>query len=149
MKTSRQAKLLELIQNRAIDTQTELSDLLRENGFVATQATISRDMRELMITKVPTQDGRYRYEQPAEVVDGDHGERLRNIFRESITSVQSAQNIVVMKTLPALASAACAALDTMTELNIVGTLAGDDTAFLVLPDEKAAQACRDLINGML
>ncbi len=138
MKSLRQAKLLEIIQQQDIQTQEELSDILMAQGFKTTQATISRDIKEMRIIKVPTGDGKHRYAPPTAEHESGFSTRLQNIFRESVISVQNAQNIVVIKTLPGLASAACSAIDAMHDSDIVGTLAGDDTGLLLLTDTRKA-----------
>lgn len=148
MKAQRQAKLLELISNRAIETQEELSALLSNAGFEATQATISRDIKELNITKASVKNGGYRYS--VSVGDSNqHSDKLSKIFKESVTFADYAQNIVVIKTLPGLASGACSMLDTMYGADIVGTLAGDDTAFLLMRSTEDAQKFCERIHIML
>ena len=151
MKTARQNMLIEIISSSEIETQEELSEALRSRGFAATQATISRDIKELRLTKAPRPGGKYCYAVPPGETAGAgwSPERLQSIFRECVIRVQAAQNMVVIKTLPGLASGACLALDSMEGQGIVGTIAGDDTAFVVMPDVKAAAAMRDVINRML
>lgn len=148
MKAQRQAKLLELICGRAIETQEELSSLLSKSGFDATQATISRDIKELNITKAPIRNGGYRY-TVSSGENSQHSDKLSKIFKESVTTVEFAQNIIVIKTLPGLASGACSALDAMNGADIVGTLAGDDTAFLVMRTTEDAQKFCERIHIML
>jgi len=148
MKSRRQAKLLELINNRAIETQEELTAFLIKEGFEVTQATVSRDIKELNITKTPVKNGGYRY-TTLNAGDSVKSDRLTKIFKESVTLTDSAQNIVVVKTLPGLASGACEALDAMDDLDIVGSLAGDNTVFLVMRTEEAAQQLCDRIRIML
>ncbi|MDY3071874.1 MAG: arginine repressor, partial [Eubacteriales bacterium] len=106
MKFQRQTKILELIEKEPLETQEELSARLREAGFDTTQATVSRDIKELRLIKVMTADGTYRYATAAAEQEGGMQTRVRRIFRESVTSVAVAQNMVVIKTLPGLASAA-------------------------------------------
>jgi transcriptional regulator of arginine metabolism len=148
MKSRRQAKLLELINNHAIETQEELTALLTKESFEVTQATVSRDIKELNITKTPVRNGGYRY-TAINAGNDLKNEKLVNIFRESVVLTDSAQNIVVIKTLPGLASGACSALDAMDEPDIVGSLAGDDTAFLVMRSESAAAQLCDRIRIIL
>jgi len=145
MKNSRQAKLLELIETENIETQKALSSRLRDLGFDSTQATISRDIKELRLVKVPDGNGTYKYAQPGAEGDTVFSNRLRNIFREGVTNVRAAQNIVVIKTLSGLAMAAAAAVDAMRLDDIVGSLAGDDTVFLVFENtEKALAFCHHI-----
>ena len=145
MKSKRQQEILRIIEEKAVETQDQLLSELRACGVQATQATISRDIKELHLLKEPAGNGTYRYTKAA----GRHGHnfagRLRNIFKEGVTSFDVAQNIVVIKTMPGLASAACAALDDMGVAYMVGSLAGDDTAFLVMRDtESAASFCEEI-----
>jgi transcriptional regulator of arginine metabolism len=138
MKAQRQQKILEIIEAGNIETQEELARRLEACGFSSTQATVSRDIKELRLVKVLGLDGRYRYAVSG-AAEGAFLGRLRSIFRESVTTCEAAQNIVVLKTLSGLASAACAALDSMGLAAIVGTLAGDDTVFLVLRTSEDAE----------
>ena len=140
MKNDRQAMILEIIEKEPVDTQEQLQQRLKELGVTCTQATISRDIKQLHLVKEPVGQGRYRYT----VAD-----KLRNIFRESITSVDWAQNIVVVKTMPGLAGAAGAALDSMNIPGVVGSLAGDDTALLILRDAAVAENLCDELKEMI
>jgi len=149
MKSRRQEKMLELINARDIETQNDLAAALRKAGFISTQATVSRDIRELGLTKEQGPEGGYRYRAPQQNTPPGHSERLRTIFKESVTSIAVAQNLIVIRTLPGLASAACSAIDSMGYPGLVGTLAGDDTAFLAMADEYVAQQFRVEISGML
>ncbi|MCL2080761.1 MAG: arginine repressor [Oscillospiraceae bacterium] len=148
MKSRRQAKLLELINNGVVETQEELTALLNGEGFEVTQATVSRDIKELNITKTPVRSGGYRYTAGGAGA-GPKSDKLIKIFKESVTQIDSALNIVVVKTLPGLASGACSALDATEGLGIVGTLAGDDTAFLVMRSNEAAAEFCERIHVML
>ena len=144
MKDSRQKKILDILGAKDIETQNQLIDELLKAGVHSTQATISRDIKELRLIKELTPRGTYRYAVSASE-ENDHAEKLRTIFRESVTSYVCAQNIVVIKTLPGLASAACSAIDKMNIENLAGTLAGDDTAFIAMTDnESAERLCRDI-----
>ena len=143
MKFQRQTKILELIEKEPLETQEELSARLREAGFDTTQATVSRDIKELRLIKVMTADGTYRYATAAAEQEGGMQTRVRRIFRESVPSVAVAQNMVVIKTLPGLASAAGYAIDAMREPTVIGTLAGDDTVFCVMRDNEAAAEFRE------
>ena len=144
MKVRRQAKLLEIIENEHIETQKEMAGRLRAFGFDSTQATVSRDIKELRLVKVPDGNGTYKYAQPGAEGDAVFAGRLRT-FRESVTGYRAAQNIVVLKTLAGLAMAAAAAVDAMRFEDIVGSLAGDDTVFLVFEDNgHAAEFCKQI-----
>ncbi len=144
MKLKRQAKILEIIKNQDIETQNQLIDALREAGVNSTQATVSRDIKELRLVKELTPGGNYRYASGLDEVS-NYRERLKTIFKESLRSAECAQNIVVLRTLPGLAPAACSALDGMNIKNLVGTLAGDDTAFIAMRDNASAdELCREI-----
>jgi transcriptional regulator of arginine metabolism len=149
MKFQRQAKIIEIITQESVETQEELSERLRKAGFIATQATISRDIKELRLVKRMTDNGSYRYTVSAKEGEPGFSPRLKTIFRESVTSFDFAQNIVVIKTLPGLASAACSAIDSMNASYILGTLAGDDTGFLVIRDTESAKMFVEEIRRML
>ena len=149
MKSLRQERILELIAQRDIETQHSLAQALKETGLDSTQATISRDIRELGLTKELGPSGGYRYVAPRQSAVPGHGDRLRTIFKESVIQVTVAQNLVVVKTYPGLASAACAAIDSTEYPGLVGTIAGDDTAFLAMEDEAAAKQLRTELAGIL
>lgn len=140
MKMQRQAKIMEIISSTDVETQEQLLEALQQSGFKSTQATISRDIKELRIVKELTSLGTYRYTASSKEVGGTFSTRLNTIFKECITSYDYAQNMVVIKTMPGLASAACSAIDAMNMSVVVGSLAGDDTAFLVMRDNNAAAA---------
>ena len=149
MKTSRQNKILEIISSQDIETQHQLMEALREHGVKSTQATVSRDIKELRLIKELSPTGRYRYVAVGRDDMVDYDQRLRKIFRESVTSYAVAQNIIVIKTLPGLANAACSTHDGMNIHDLVGTLAGDDTAFLAMRDNAAAERFCHEIEEML
>ena len=140
MKFQRQAAIIDLISNHEIDTQEELTARLREMGFHSTQATISRDIKQLRLVKELAPSGSYRYVAADRQEGKSSAGRLRNIFKEGVVSVEAAQNLVVVKTMPGLASAACSALDGMEIAGMVGSLAGDDTGMLIMRDSASAEA---------
>ncbi|NCB52108.1 MAG: arginine repressor [Clostridia bacterium] len=140
MKTSRQEIILEIIADKDIETQNQLMLALHEQGVKSTQATLSRDIKEMRLVKELAPSGRYRYASSARDESAGRDERLRKIFRESVVSCETAQNLIVIKTLPGLAMAASSALDGMNISGLVGTVAGDDTAFLAMCDTKTAEA---------
>ena len=145
MKNNRQSMILEIISQENIETQEQLLSRLQERGIRSTQATISRDIKQMHLIKEPVGHGVYKYTVSGNRTKLNFAEKLRTIFRESITSIDYAQNIVVIKTMPGLASAACSALDNMDITYMVGSLAGDDTAFLVMKDtESALDFCEEL-----
>ena len=146
MKSNRQAVILEIISSEDIETQNQLMHALEERGISTTQATLSRDIRDMHLTKEAGPNGGYRYVS-ARRDAGDHALRLRKIFRESVISIDYAVNTVVIRTLTGTASAAAAAIDSMHLPNIVGTLAGDDTIFIVMRSQvKAQDFCTDMRN---
>ena len=127
MKSQRQAKILEIISTTNVETQEQLLQELEDAGFRSTQATISRDIKELRVIKELTSFGTYRYAVSTNEVSNTFSGKLNTIFRECITKFDYAQNILVIHTLPGLASAAGSAIDSMNLSIVVGTLAGDDT----------------------
>lgn len=149
MKNARQSEILNIVQNVEVETQEQLLDELRARGFSATQATISRDIKELRLVKELTGRGRYRYAQSERKSSASTDTRLRNIFKEGVTAVDVAQNIVVIKTMPGLASAACSALDGMEISGMVGSLAGDDTGILIMRDNATAQQFSSEVHKLL
>ena len=149
MKAQRQAKIMEIISNKNVETQEQLLAELQAAGFHSTQATISRDIKELRIIKELTSFGTYRYSVSTTDVATSFSGRLNMIFRECITNFDYAQNIMVIHTLPGLASAAASAIDAMNISVILGTLAGDDTVFVVMRDNNAAAAFCGEIRSLL
>ena len=139
MKPGRQSIILEIIAERDIETQNQLLQALAERGVKSTQATLSRDIKDMRLVKELGPKGNYRYATASKPDNEDFDQRLKKIFKESVTSYDVAQNILVIKTLPGLASAACSAIDNMEIDNLVGTLAGDDTAFLAMRDNESAK----------
>ena len=126
MKAKRQAKILDLIVKKEIGTQEELTTELERAGFIATQATVSRDIREMKLTKVAMSDGKLRYVAYRKT-DDDMCEKYIRIFRDGFVSMDNAQNILVIRTVSGMAMAVAAALDHMELPEIVGSIAGDDT----------------------
>ena len=149
MKNDRQRRILEIVEREPIDTQEQLQQKLQEQGVTCTQATISRDIKQLHLIKEPAGGGKYRYAVSSQRTRLNVADKLRSICRESITSIDAAQNIVVIKTMAGLANAAAAALDSMNVPDMVGTLAGDDTALLVMKDIEAARGFCEDIHEML
>ena len=145
MKSNRQAEILRLIETQEIETQEQMLECLRSKGIKATQATISRDIKELNLIK--QQSGGVSKYVVAQVRQAHHNfsNRLKTIFKERVISFEVAQNIVVVKTMPGLASAAGAALDGMGIEGLVGSLAGDDTVILIMrTNQMADDFCREL-----
>ncbi|MBQ9044796.1 MAG: arginine repressor [Oscillospiraceae bacterium] len=149
MKSTRQNVILSIIEKEDIETQNQLMEALAKRGITSTQATLSRDIRELHLVKTMTPTGIYRYTVPAKNEKPVHDERLRKIFRESVTHHTSAQNIIVLKTLPGLAGAAASTIDGMHIESLAGTIAGDDTALLIMQDAESAKSFCKEIDEML
>ena len=145
MKSKRQEKILELIEKHDVETQEELADLWKKAGFVATQATVSRDIRELRLVKVSTgvRDGRqnkskYAANSVRNELDTRFTEKFKGILSEMVLKISSAGHMVVLKTYAGMAQAACATIDSLELPDIIGSLAGDDTIFIVMATENDA-----------
>ena len=149
MKNDRQAMILEIIAQEDIETQEQLLTRLQARGVRCTQATISRDIKQLHLMKEPVGQGVYKYAVSGNRTKLNVAAKLRTIFRECIVSIDYAQNIVVIKTMPGLGNGACSALDNMDMNDIVGSLAGDDTALLVMRNTEAAELLCQEIKDML
>lgn len=147
MKTKRQAKIMEIVSTRDVETQEQLLEALQDAGFYSTQATISRDIKELRIVKELTKFGTYRYSTSAKEVSGTFSGRLNTIFKECVTGYDYAQNLVVVHTIPGLADAAASAVDAMGLPFVLGTIGGDDTVLIILRDTNAAAVfCAEIKN---
>ena len=141
MKIERHSKIVELIGKYEIETQEELADRLNEAGFNVTQATVSRDIRELQLVKTATADGRYRYVPASASGKVTHSpSRFEMIFRESVLKVDYAGHMVLVKCFSGMANAACEVFDAKQWDNVVGTLSGDDTFFILMRSEDDAAA---------
>lgn len=148
MKAKRHSSIIRLIEEHVIETQDELIEKLTEEGYSVTQATISRDIRELKISKMLGKEGRYHYVLPATVpktVDAD----LRNTYMSSVTQILCGGNIVIVKTHPGLAQAVAAGLDSMKIPEILGCVAGDDTILAVTADAEIAAHLRDTLLPLI
>lgn len=148
MKYNRHAKILEIVENYEIETQDELADKLREMGMDVTQATISRDIKELRLVKVLAPSGRYRY-SAIRSDSGSMNDRLLVILKEAFVSSDYANNILVIKTLPGMAQAVAATIDALGWNDIVGTIAGDDTILIVCRAEKIAEDLMEKFTRMV
>ena len=141
MKNARQTEILNIVQNVTVETQEQLLAELKARG--------SRDIKELRLVKELTGHGGYRYVLSDRKSASGTDMRLRNIFREGVVAVDVAQNIVVIRTMPGLASAACSALDGMDVPGMVGSLAGDDTGILIMRDSASAQQFNSEVHKLL
>lgn len=148
MKKRRQSKILELIKNYNIETQEELTERLRDEGFDVTQATASRDIRELNLVKVSAGGNSYKYAESAKE-DMRISVKYRNILRETLVSVDYACNMMVLKTYSGMAQAAAAAIDNMGWNEIVGSVAGDDTIIIVMRSDDSAKDFYSKFNDLL
>jgi len=147
MRYSRQNKVLELIHNNEIETQEKLCQLLKEDGYDVTQATVSRDIKELQLIKTLSSTGKYKYSQGGG--DGPITDRFVKIFKETIKSVTPAENIIVVKTLSGCAAAAGEAIDSLNFPHIAGSVAGDNTIMIVAENTKDIPALMEEFNGLL
>ena len=137
MKTKRQRKIIELITERNVETQDELAALLEKEGFTVTQATISRDIRELNLTKSVSPDGGQKYSIAVSALGGIYGKYLR-VLSDGILKMEIAENILVIKTVSGMAMAVGAAVDAMSIENVVGCIAGDDTIMCIIKTKEDA-----------
>ena len=136
MKIERQTKILELIRENDIETQSELLEKLNAEGFSATQATVSRDIKELRLVKVPSSSGAYKY--ASETVSEDESQSHSYLFSTAVTNIDYAHALVVIKTKVGMAQAVCAALDSTNRAGVIGTIAGDDTIFVATRSDSAS-----------
>ena len=148
MKSKRHERILQLIVEEQITTQEELLSRLKASGFNVTQATVSRDIKELKLLKTLSEDGKYRYSVSAENSAGEMKDKYQSIMKQSIKGVDYAQNIAVLKCYEGMANAACAAVDMIFATEVVGTLAGDDTIFILLRNEEHAKKFTEAIKEL-
>ena len=149
MKRNRYAKIKEIVQSRAIETQEELAAALSAEGIEVTQATVSRDIKELMLLKIPTGDGRYRYALSPEENVLLSRTRISQLFQDSITKVDYALNQVVLHTLPGSAGSVAFAIDHAKWPELIGTLAGDDTILLIAKDTECVNDLLKRISDLM
>lgn len=147
MKALRHTSIKKIIENNVIETQEELAEALREHEIQVTQATVSRDIKELMLIKVPAGEGRYRYAFPIESNTAFLQPRMERIFQDSVIGMDFSCNIVVIKTLPGTAQAVAAAIDNTKWPDIIGTVAGDDNILVVVkPVEAVSKVMAKLLT---
>ena len=148
MKKNRQGRILQLIQEENIETQEELADRLSEEGYVVTQATVSRDIRELKIGKIPSGNGKQKY--AVLMHDDAHlADKYIRVLRNGFISMDNAQNILVIKTVAGMAMAVAAAVDAMKLKEVVGSIAGDDTIMVAIRTTQETQVVMEKIREML
>lgn len=148
MKKIRHEKIVELIENNVVETQEELAERLKAAGHAVTQATVSRDIRELKLTKVPAEDGRQKY-IVLKQEDSQLGDKYIRVLKDGYTSMAQAQNILVVKTVSGMAMAVAAAIDAMHFYEIVGSIAGDDTIMIAVKTVEDTLVLMDKIQEML
>jgi len=150
MRYTRQNKIVELITIHEIDTQEKLAELLKNSGFNVTQATVSRDIKELQLVKTPAASGQYKYTLPEQSAK-QTSDRYAKIFRDTTQTIAGSGNIIVIKTLTGCANASCEAIDSMEIPHILGTIAGDNTVFIVCDSPKNVPVLisrfEELLNG--
>lgn len=149
MKATRHARIREIIEHNVIETQEDLAMALKKQHIVVTQATVSRDIKELMLIKVPTGDGRYRYAYPTDKELIYSKNRMLNLFRDSVISLNYSENIIVVKTLPGAANAVASTLDYAKWPEIIGTVAGDDNILVVIKPISAVDDIMKRLRDML
>lgn len=148
MKKARLGKIIDIIEKQDVETQEELADYLKEEGYEVTQATISRDIRELKLSKVPTGDGRQKY--IALKQDDSHlGDKYIRVLKDAFINMDMAQNILVIRTVAGMAMAVAAAVDAMKFKEIVGSIAGDDTIMIAVRTVEETHTLMDKIQAMI
>lgn len=148
MKKTRHRKIVEIIERQEVETQEELANQLREAGFAVTQATVSRDIRELKLTKIPTGNGRQKYVVLKQ--DDNHmGDKYIRVLRDGFSSMDMAQNILVIKTVSGMAMAVAAALDALKLSEVVGCIAGDDTIMVAVRTVDETEALMNKLHLMI
>lgn len=148
MKARRQAKILELIRDQVVETQEDLVDLLSRTGIAVTQATVSRDIKEMRLQKVPAGGGRYRYAMPEDGISVAW-ERHRRILRDAVLAVDCAENLIVIKTLRGSAPVVGEAIDHLAWDELVGSVAGDDTVLVVIKPRSAAPGLVERLQALI
>ncbi len=148
MKKSRHQKIIELVQHKKIGTQEELADLLQQAGYRVTQATVSRDIKELKLGKVPGADG-LQYYQLLEGEEQNYADKYIRVLREALLSMDTAGNLLVIRTIAGMANAVAAALDHLRLEEIVGTLAGDDTIMCAVKHAQDAENIMHKIRTLM
>jgi transcriptional regulator of arginine metabolism len=148
MKKSRQRKIIEIIEKHHVETQGELTEYLKEAGYAVTQATVSRDIRELKLSKIPTGDGRQKY-VVLKQDDSNMGDKYIRVLRDGFMSMDMAQNILIIKTVSGMAMAVAAAVDALRMQEVVGCIAGDDTIMVAVRDVEETKSLMDRIHVMI
>lgn len=148
MRYSRQSKILELIASHNVETQDELAALLNEGGYKVTQATVSRDIKDLKLVKTLDSDGKYKYASTTPI-NQKTNERFLSLLKDTLVSVGCSDNIIVVKTLSGCANAACEAIDVIQPSNILGTIAGENTIFIVCSNRDGVPGVVKYLNDII
>lgn len=148
MKVSRHAKIVEIISKYHVETQEELAEHLNNEGFKVTQATVSRDIRDLKLTKIPDENGKQRY-AVHQSTDSSMSEKYMRVLRDGYLSMDMAQNILVIKTVSGMAMAVCAAIDAMQWQEVIGSIAGDDTIMCAIRSVDDTMSVMDKIRKIV
>lgn len=149
MKARRQMKVQEIITKEIIHTQEDLADKLRFAGFDVTQATVSRDIKEMGLIKIPSAGDEYRYAVPTEAHPTNLQDRLKRLLREAMVSINDTESLIVIRTIPGNAHALGAVIDNSNWEEIIGTVAGDDTILLIIKPKEAVKTVLERINALL
>lgn len=137
MKVARQRRIKQIIENQVIETQSELAEELRKQGFQVTQATISRDIKELGLIKVPEGANSSKYSMPIKVPSGNMSERIKRMFRDNVTELDFSENLVLIRTMPGSAMAVASCIDHLGWNEVLGSVAGDDTILVIIKPKEA------------
>lgn len=148
MKSRRHFAIMDIISNQNVSTQEDLCELLGQRGYDVTQATVSRDIKELKLIKLPDEDG-YHYALPETSGPRISHERLRRNFRDAVISINVSENLVVIKTLPGTANAVASTIDAAENTDVLGTIAGDDTILVVARDRERGQLVGDYLQALI
>ncbi|MEW6621649.1 MAG: arginine repressor [Bacillota bacterium] len=149
MKNARQKKILEIIKEYNVETQEELAKRLKESGFEVTQATVSRDIKELGLIKIATGNDSYKYHMVNEQRQGINISRLSRLLQDSVVKIDHSENLIIIKTLPGVANAIASCIDHIQWPEVIGTVAGDDTILIVVKPSDAVYKVMDTIDKLL
>jgi len=149
VKTERQKTILKLIADENVETQLQLANRLRKKGFKVTQATISRDIKELGLVKVPGDNYQYYYAAPPDHRIANVYGRLERMFRDSVVSFEDSENLILIKTLPGTAHAVASCIDNINWKEIIGTVAGDDTILVIVKPKEAVKITLERFRSLL
>ncbi|MEG0874994.1 MAG: arginine repressor [Clostridiales bacterium] len=148
-KTSRQKMIQKIIEKDEIATQFDLAEQLKRHGFNVTQATVSRDIKEIGLIKIPMEGNMSKYSMPVNISVGNIAERMHRMFMDNAVSVNSAENIIIVKTLPGTAQGLAACLDQSNWSEIIGSIAGDDTILLIIKKKTLVDSILEKFDGLL